>query len=101
MSDNGMAAGLQHLSGLTRLKVLSLWNSLRVTDQGLAHLQALPIMELSLRGCLIDDSACPALARLRNLVRVDLRACERLTGSSQACNREWKGREALSMGWEK
>ena len=72
--------GIRHLSGLTRLKVLNLWNCLRVTHQGLAHLRALPVVELSLRGCLVDDSACPALAKLGNLVRLDMRACERLTG---------------------
>jgi F-box/leucine-rich repeat protein 14 len=77
-----VAAGIRHLSGLSRLKVLSLWNCLRVTQQGLAHLQALPIVELSLRGCLIDDSACPALAKLLKLVKIDLRACERLTGKN-------------------
>ena len=75
------ATGIRHLSGLTRLKVLSLWNCLRVTHQGLGHLRALPVVEVSLRGCLVDDSACPALAELGNLVRLDMRACERLTGT--------------------
>lgn len=73
-------AGIWHLRHLLRLKVLSLWNCLRVTAAGLHHICGLPITELSLRGCQVDESACQPLARLSTLAKLDFRACEKLAG---------------------
>lgn len=51
-----------------------------MTDNGLWSVSGLAITELSLRGCQMDDSACQPISKLACLVKVDLRACEKLTG---------------------
>ncbi len=78
--------GLAHLSTLTSLGQLNLWNCLRITAHGLAHVALLSQLHtVSLRGCQIEDNAIAALAPLRGLARLDLRACERLTGAQLGC----------------
>ena len=73
-----------HLAGLKRLRTLVLWNCMRVTVDGLGVLSSLAaIADLSLRGCAqLSDALCASVAHLSALTRLDLRACERFTGSS-------------------
>ena len=76
-------AGLRHLSRLARLRVLVLWNCMRLSVDGLAVFARLPgVTDLSLRGCAqLPDGLCSALAHLRQLRRLNLQACERFTGA--------------------
>lgn len=75
-------AGLAHLSRLTQLSSLCLWNCLHVSDEGLAALSGASLLtEISLRGCQQLSDACLAhLAPLTALRRLDARACEHLRG---------------------
>ena len=86
LTEVGLAAVT---SAHTRLSRLSLWNCLRVGPAGLAA--SLPrlggrLRHLSLRGLqqLDDDTLEAVLAGLPGLTGLDLRACERLTGTGLA-----------------
>ena len=47
-----MITGIQCIGGLTRLRQLSLWNCMRISEDGLNVLRHLPGLQLlSLRGC--------------------------------------------------
>lgn len=75
-------AGLAAIGHLKRLRILNLWNCLRISEAGLAVLPHISrVSDLSLRGCQqLSDDVTPALAALPHLRRLDLRACERFTG---------------------
>lgn len=85
MHDNCLidSVGLMHLASLSRLRMLVLWNCMRVSVEGLEVFSKLPaVAALSLRGCAqLSDALCAAIAHLSQLTRLDLRACERFTGA--------------------
>lgn len=90
LSDVGLiCTGLQHISGLTKLQHLVLWNCLRLTEGGLSALQCLAhLSQLSLRGCQqLTDHALPHLTPLTALRQLNLTACERMSGmhACQVC----------------
>jgi Leucine-rich repeat (LRR) protein len=61
-------AGLKHLSKLTSLRILSLWDTPGVTDAGLAHLAALTKLQtLNLYRCDITDAGLVHLRWMTNL----------------------------------
>ena len=74
-------AGLVHLKGLTKLKVLQLSGTQGITGPGLVHLKGLPnLKELMLNGTRITDAGLVHLKGLTNLETLIL-ANTRVTGS--------------------
>ena len=72
------------MSQLRDLRVLNLWNCMRITEGGLAAaLGGLTrLADLSLRGSPhVGDGVMRTLARLPRLRRLDLRACEHIRGT--------------------
>lgn len=68
------------MSLLTRLRSLSLWNCLRITEDGLACLAGLGLHQLSLRGCQqLGNAALQHIAQLPALQQLNLAACERIS----------------------
>ena len=73
------------MSLLTRLRSLSLWNCLRITEEGLACLAGLGLHQLSLRGCQqLGNAALQHVAQLSALQQLNLAACERISGATYA-----------------
>ena len=73
------------MSLLTRLRSLSLWNCLRITEEGLARLAGLGLHQLSLRGCQqLGNAALQHIAQLPALQQLNLAACERISGADYA-----------------
>ena len=73
------------MSLLTRLRSLSLWNCLRITEEGLACLAGLGLHQLSLRGCQqLGNAALSHIAQLPALQQLNLAACERISGADHA-----------------
>jgi hypothetical protein len=61
-------SGLKHISKLTALRILSLWDTRGVTDAGLVHLAALTKLQtLNLYRCGITDAGLVHLRRMTDL----------------------------------
>ena len=85
MCADRLPAGLAQVSLLTRLRSLSLWNCLRITEEGLACLAGLGLHQLSLRGCQqLGNAALQHVAHLPALQQLNLAACERISGAAYA-----------------
>lgn len=78
--------GLKQLAALPELEVLELFAAVHVAAKDLADLEGCPkLAELNLRSAKVDDSAIPALLKLKSLKLLDVNQTE-ITG---------KGRESL------
>lgn len=73
-------AALQSLSGLTLLRNLRVEYCQKVTPEGLRHLQGLPLVSFSPRGCLkMTDAAVEVLREFVTLEHLSLAQCATLT----------------------
>jgi len=71
--------GLTYLSGLTQLKCLNLaWNT-HITADGLNSLIHLPLVELNVAACELDDSSLEVIAEMDRLHSLDIRKNTRIT----------------------
>jgi internalin A len=66
-------SGLKHISNLTELRILSLWETRGVSDAGLVHLAKLTKLQtLNLYRCDITDAGLVHLRRMTDLETLDL-----------------------------
>ena len=71
--NNFSNAGLAHLTGLAKLKVLDLRGCVMITDDGLPDLKKLPnLQRLKLRNSPITDQGLKTIGEIKNLKGLSL-----------------------------